>query len=215
MMRSPGKTAFSANAEPRHCRFQASTAPPGRTPSTFSTWSSAECDTLSPSSAPSALRRVKLKIPFPPTTPTPARPLTVKGEGISMVGVSDCIKDSGWRCGVSWPKDSAIEIGAAGERGIGEEGSGKAGTSGKGPASFSTRGCGVKGAVALLTSGSSAVVLAQESGDVVEKSLPLRYVLPTAVNPAANSWTICFKRAFSSSRSWVLFWRQAISSKCC
>mmetsp|Transcript_429 Transcript_429/g.665 ORF Transcript_429/g.665 Transcript_429/m.665 type:complete len:248 (+) Transcript_429:458-1201(+) len=62
MILSPGMTAFPAAALPMHCRFQASTAPSARTPSTRRTLSSFLCDTFKPRSVLSAFRKVKLNI---------------------------------------------------------------------------------------------------------------------------------------------------------
>mmetsp|Transcript_142897 Transcript_142897/g.456504 ORF Transcript_142897/g.456504 Transcript_142897/m.456504 type:complete len:361 (-) Transcript_142897:8-1090(-) len=67
MILSPISTAFSGKAPPLHCRFQASTAPSARIPSTTSTFAASplvasRCDTLRPRSVASAFLIVKLKV---------------------------------------------------------------------------------------------------------------------------------------------------------
>mmetsp|Transcript_32730 Transcript_32730/g.90311 ORF Transcript_32730/g.90311 Transcript_32730/m.90311 type:complete len:277 (+) Transcript_32730:554-1384(+) len=148
MILSPGATALSLAAPPRHWRFQASTAPSGRTPSTRRALSCSRCDTLRPKSAPSALRIVKLNWRKLCDCGVCCPGVCCCGRGgEDSEGVDDkeLTSDSGVRCGVWVPSASARENGAApaavaarppgrGAKpscGCGEARDGNAGTSGK------------------------------------------------------------------------------------
>mmetsp|Transcript_41619 Transcript_41619/g.75491 ORF Transcript_41619/g.75491 Transcript_41619/m.75491 type:complete len:279 (-) Transcript_41619:388-1224(-) len=122
---SPGETALSTEQLPAHCRFHASTAPPGNTFST--TKSQLSFSNSKPSSVPSAFRRAKLNEAKPGGAPT-AVPGAI---GSGREADNDSANDNGvLGCAVAgWdeaPSASAKERGA----GKGAEGNGNAGTSG-------------------------------------------------------------------------------------
>mmetsp|Transcript_104697 Transcript_104697/g.223811 ORF Transcript_104697/g.223811 Transcript_104697/m.223811 type:complete len:308 (+) Transcript_104697:347-1270(+) len=234
MILSPTATAFSAEAVPAHCRFHASMAPSGRTPSTKRTWSLAWWETLRPRSAPSAFRSVKLKMPLPG-----AAPRVANGEGASGVGagVREFTSDKGVRCGVCAPRASESRSGAAGV--LGCAGNGKLGTSGNfspaagPPASIAAsataawtsdergvNGAGVKGSEPLsLVCGGEAVdaVLLAPAAAVAASTAPATPSFPPNTGPitanrVARFWMTCLSFSFSASSMRCLSMQLAISS---